>query len=130
MRAIFTAYAAGWSMTKIAKAQNAAPGSADLTQKFFGGQRLPRVGGGPGCHRGDTLSPPAPCRQETRPPTAPGPAALTREFSGDAGPATGGGLTGTPDALSATRADPPRALWRMTGPTGARSADDHGRALR
>jgi hypothetical protein len=58
---------------------------------------------------GDTLSPPAPCREETRSPTAPGPAALNREFSGDGGPATGGGLTGTPDALSVTHANPLQA---------------------
>jgi len=41
VRAIFTAYAAGWGMTKIAKALNAAPGAADLNQQFFGGQRVP-----------------------------------------------------------------------------------------
>jgi hypothetical protein len=66
---------------------------------------------GPGCHRGDTLSPAAPCHEETRPPTAPGPATLTCEFSGDAGPATGGGLSGTPDALS--------GVWIHRGRSGA-----------
>ncbi len=66
---------------------------------------------GPRCHRGDTLSPPAPCHEETCPLTVPSPVALTREFSGDAGPATGGGLTGTPDALS--------GVWTHRGRAGA-----------
>ena len=41
VRAIFTAYAAGWGTTKIAKALNLAPGSAELNRKFFGGRRVP-----------------------------------------------------------------------------------------
>ncbi len=43
--------------------------------------------------------------------------ALTLQFSGDAGSATGGGLSGTPDAQSVRRMDPSRTLWRMTVPT-------------
>ncbi len=38
---IFRMYAAGWGMTKIAKAMNGVPAFAEQNREFFGGQRVP-----------------------------------------------------------------------------------------
>jgi len=67
--------------------------------------------------------------KETGMATGPGQAVRTPEFFGDAGPATGGPTPGTADALSATQADPSRALGYRTGPVGALWLDDQRRAL-
>ncbi len=41
VRGIFRMYAAGWGMTKIAKAMNGVPAFAEQNREFFGGQRVP-----------------------------------------------------------------------------------------
>ena len=41
VRGLFRMYAAGWGMTRIAKAMNGAAAYADQTREFFGGQRVP-----------------------------------------------------------------------------------------
>ena len=41
VRAIFKMYAAGWGMTRIAKAMNGVPAYAEQNREYFGGKRVP-----------------------------------------------------------------------------------------